>query len=423
MFREYTTLLSNKSFLHLWSSQILSQITISVLNFLLLIRLYNHTGSSVATSLLWVSYALPAILVGPIAAAVVDNIDNRKVLITTNLLQSLTILLYALAQKESEYILYGVVMTYSFFNQFYVPAELSTLPSVVKKNNLAQANGLFFITQQGSIVFGIGLAGLILNTIGFFYSLILCAILLLMAFITVRFLPAQNIRFNLNVGIEEKFIRFFKQIFEGYLFIKRNNIILGPILILIGIQVTLTVMAVNIPAIASDIFKINVELAGIFIVVPAGIGAAIGAVTVPRLLRKGYRKIKIISYSLLSLSLSLVVIDFIVPDIKILFSLIISFVFLIIMGLSFIAILISSQTFLQEKTPGGLRGRVFGNFWFLVSIATLFPVILSGTIVELFGIRFLIFILISLLFSLSLYMKKYGSNFINTNNNVSLNNR
>ena len=100
MFREYATLFSNKNFLYIWSSQVLSQITISVLNFLLLISLYNHTGSSVATSLLWVSYALPAILIGPIAAAVVDNIDNRKVLITTNLLQSLTILLYALAQKE-----------------------------------------------------------------------------------------------------------------------------------------------------------------------------------------------------------------------------------------------------------------------------------------------------------------------------------
>ena len=66
-------------------------------------------------------------------------------------------------------------------------------------------------------------------------------------------------------------------------------------------------------------------------------------------------------------------------------------------GFGFIGILIPAQTMLQEKTPGGLRGRVFGNFWFMVTVATIFPVIFSGTIAEIFGVEFMMLFLIVLL--------------------------
>ena len=57
-----------KNFHLLWISQILSQVTVNMMNFLLLAKLFNETGSSIATSLLWVSFALPTIFFGPIGA-------------------------------------------------------------------------------------------------------------------------------------------------------------------------------------------------------------------------------------------------------------------------------------------------------------------------------------------------------------------
>jgi MFS family permease len=81
--------LKKSKFVYLWTSQVLSQLAINIMNFLLLIRLYERTGSSIATSFLWVAYALPAILIGPIAAASVDLFDRRKMLIAANLMQSI----------------------------------------------------------------------------------------------------------------------------------------------------------------------------------------------------------------------------------------------------------------------------------------------------------------------------------------------
>ena len=80
MLSDFKPLVLNKNFRYLWISQILSQLTINIMNFLLLIRLYVDTGSTIATSLLWISYAIPAVAIGPIAAAAVDIFERRKVL-------------------------------------------------------------------------------------------------------------------------------------------------------------------------------------------------------------------------------------------------------------------------------------------------------------------------------------------------------
>ena len=76
------------NFYLLWTSQILSQITINIMNFLLLARLYEITGSSIATSLLWVTYAIPTIFFGPIGASLADLISRRKTLMVTNFMQA-----------------------------------------------------------------------------------------------------------------------------------------------------------------------------------------------------------------------------------------------------------------------------------------------------------------------------------------------
>jgi len=145
---EFKNIISKSNFRYLWTSQILSQVTINIMNFLLLAKLYAVTGSSIATSLLWVAYALPALVFGPIGAATVDLISRRKVLMIANLLQAITIFLTIFVNQQSIFILYAVVLIYSLLNQFYVPAESAYLPSTASKDDLSQANSIFFLTSS-----------------------------------------------------------------------------------------------------------------------------------------------------------------------------------------------------------------------------------------------------------------------------------
>jgi len=404
---EFKPILKNNNFLYIWTSQILSQLTINIMNFVLLVRLFENTGSTIATSLLWVAYSLPAAIVGPIASASVDILDRRKVLMITNLLQSLTIFLFALSNEPTVFLVYGVVMVYSLLNQFYVPAESATLPSVVKKDHLPFGNSLFFMTQQGAIIAGFGIAGLLNHLLPFTTVLYLCSSLVFLAFVSTLFLPSQKVVSKGSFNFEEKVLGFMGKIVEGYKFIKGHRSVLAPFGLLMGVQVILQVVIICVPVIAKDILAIPVNSSSLFVVIPAAIGALSGAFIIPKLIIKGWRKKKII---LSSLEIAVAMFFFITfvctlidPSIRAYFA----FLAVVLIGGSFVGITVPSNTFLQEVTPADLRGRVFGNFWFLVTIASVFPVIFSGTIIELFGIKLLMFILTAVMFCALFFAKRF----------------
>ncbi len=371
-----------KNFILLWTSQILSQVTIQIMNFLLLARIYQTTQSAIATSLLWVSYALPTIFFGPIGAGVVDMVSRRKTLMITNLLQSLIIFLYIFTHNYSVFLLFVVVVIYSFLNQFYVPAEMAALPSVVSQKHLPKANSLFFLTQQLSLIFGFGLAGLIEKLLTFKGTLIFCSILLFIAFLSVFFLPKLKPRNKTPQNIENLIKKLFDNILEGYRYIKGNRTILFPLGLLFIIQVSLSIVTANLPSIAQEIFHVSISYAGVLVVVPAGIGAAIGSYLVHKLISKKWRKKKIIDISLFILALSTILLLF--------GSLIFGPIAIIFIGLGFVGINIPTLTFLQENTPDSLRGRVFGNLWFFITVASIFPLIFSGAITEFLGVKTLL---------------------------------
>lgn len=383
----------SKNFKFLWTSQVFSQVTVNMMNFLLLARIYTITGSSIATSLLWISYALPCVFFGPIGAATVDLINRRKILMVTNFLQSLTVFGYIFLHLESIFLLYAIVVIYSLLNQFYIPAESATLPSIVKKKKLPQANSLFFLTQQVALIVGFGLAGIIENFIGFNGSLILCSSLLFLAFISVSFLPNLEPTKKIPENLEALMRVFFNHIIEGYRFIKNKKSILYPLSLLLLIQIGLTMIIVDLPIIAEEIFKVSVSYVGLLVVVPAGIGAAIGSIFVTKYIKKGWRKKRIINISLFILSISVLAISLGLPYIPSVIRFITGPLLVALVGIGFIGVNIPTLTYLQEVTPEWLRGRVFGNLWFLITIATIFPVIFSGVISEFFGVRTLLTIL------------------------------
>lgn len=414
---DFKPVLKNKQFIYIWISQILSQLTINIMNFVVLTRLFEITGSTIATSLLWVAYALPVVLVGPFAYTIVDLIDRRKLLVLTNLLQAATIFLYSFSHRQSYFLMYGVVVLYSLINQFYVPSEQATIPTVLDKKELHFGVSLFFLTQQGSLILGYGIAGFLLKLMGFTWTLYLSAFLVFMAFVSTLFLKPMKSEKLLPANFEKGLGDFFGRILEGYRFIKNNRYILTPFIILSTVQICLTIVVVNVPIVAKDILSVPLDLAGIAIIVPAGIGAALGAVFIPKLIRKGYRKKQLIEYSILTISIVLMILVIFTPILSGLPKFLLSFAFITFGGFAYVGITVPTQTFLQEATPGGMRGRVFGNFWFLITLATIFPTIFSGTVTEVFGIRSLFLLLVVGAFSGFMLSKKWGDKFLNKNNN------
>jgi MFS transporter, DHA3 family, macrolide efflux protein len=414
MITEYLKVLKRPQFSLLWTSQVLSQVTINMMNFLLLTRLYTVTGSSIATSLLWVAYCIPALIFGPIGAASTDLLSRRRTLMVTNLLQGLVVFTYIFINQQSIFILYAVVLIYSLLNQFYVPAEAAYLPSTVSEKRLPHANSLFFMTSQGAIVLGFGFAGVVQRLIGFEGALILSTVLLFIAFVSTSFLKEIKPKTAIPGKFEQVLKTFFNSILEGYEFIKMNKQVLYPLLILLGVQSGLSIIIVSLPVIAEQILNISVNYSGVLVVVPAGVGAVLGSIIVPRLLKKGVRKKKIIETALFLIGLAGIMLAIGIPALASNARVVLSTLLIVLIGVSFVGINIPTVTFLQSVTPLWLRGRVFGSLFFMATLVTIFPVLFSGTITEIFGIRTLLTILALTSFSAFVYLARQGDIIIKT---------
>lgn len=371
----------NKSFSLLWTSQALSQVTLNMINFVMATRIYEKTGSTIAVSLLWIFSYLPAFLLGPFSGYFVDMVSLRRILTWTNFLQGITMLLFLFA-KDTIYPIYPVVFLFSLLNQFYFPAEASSLVRLVSKSDLPFANSLFMLTSQGALVGGLAVSGLLMRLFGKNNPIYLSAAGLFIAAIATYFLPE-------NQPAKKKmdtFSKFLKEIKFGYSYIVNHRVLLFPISLQAFFQVILVALAVTIPGFAAQLLGIEIQDAGPLLIVPLGLGALSATYLISRffhdlrkkeLMKKGFLVCLLVFSSFLLL----------IPIIGI-YKIPASVFLMYLLGIGGLFIFIPNQTLIQENTPVLLRGRVFGTLGFLATVVTMPFLLFSATIVDTIGVRF-----------------------------------
>lgn len=383
-------------FLKIWTSQILSQTTINLINFIIVLRIFEATHSTVAVSLVWIFYAIPALLLGPFSGTVVDMTNKRSVLMFTTLAESIIVLFYLFA-KVKVWPIYSVIFMYALVNQLYIPAEASTLSTVVPKRLFAAANSLFIFTIYGSFLFGYGIAGSIVRAIGRNTPFLMAASFLVLASVSVYTLP----KFKKQKLDIKNFGEFWARVTEGYQYIKAHTEILYPLILLIFANVIISVFAVLAPLFASEILRIELLDIGFYIIIPIGIGAVLGALWVVFALKRK-RKKHVITTGFIMMSLVLLFFSLILP--KMTFARIIVSMFMnLILGASIVSIFIPAQTMIQEKTPEEFRGRVFGVLGFMLTLLSILPILLAATIADIIGITWVIFLLAGILGFMAIY--------------------
>lgn len=376
-----------KNFQKLWGSQLLSQITLSLINFVIILRIYEETHSTIAVSLVWLFYAIPAVLLGPFSGTIIDLIEKRKALIWTNFSQAIIVLAYLLV-KEKIWPIYTIVFLYSLVNQLYIPAEAATLPGVVPKELYPPANSIFMFTMYGTFLVGISLAGPLIKLVGREAPFFLSSFFLGLAAFSVALLPSEVKGKRGEVrGIQD----FWDRVKEGYLFIREKSTILFPLMLIVISEIIVGILAVLTPSFATEILSIDLLDAGLTLVFPAGLGALIGAQGVVWALRR-IRKKKVISFGLFLFTFGLLCFSLIIPSLPS-WRTQAAVVVVFLLGISFVSLIIPAQTLIQENTPEEFRGRVFGVLGFTITLAAILPVLLTATVADLLGVTWIMFII------------------------------
>ncbi len=180
---------------------------------------------------------LPTILVGPLAGALVDTWNTRRVLVVSDFLRGCVVLLMIPAAVHGGLpAAFSLVFLLYLANSFFLPARSSILPDLVESEELVEANSLATLAGVCATIAGSALGGILVERAGWRWGL---AIDGLTYFVSLGFLAAlrprprereRAPRSGTWIGVYRALGRDVK---EGFGLTVRNPAILGPILALV----------------------------------------------------------------------------------------------------------------------------------------------------------------------------------------------
>ncbi len=106
---------------------------------------------------LWISKIAPSLIFSPFIGALVDRIDRKKGMIISDITRGLLVALLPLASVFGGLIfVYIIIFLSEMFTLFFVPAKDASIPDLVKKEQLIDANSLSFTINQVTMLLGLG---------------------------------------------------------------------------------------------------------------------------------------------------------------------------------------------------------------------------------------------------------------------------
>lgn len=396
--KTFLKIFKNKNFLYLWGTQVLSQVTAYLLNFVLMVKIFEATNSTTALSLFLLIYMVPSIFIGLFAGAFIDLWSKRKVLLWTNLTQAFIVLLY-LGINNTIWPIYTIVLLYSLCDEFFGPAQAASIPAFVEKENLPFTNSLLLFTSQGSIFLGTTLGSPLVSYFGFHTPFLIASFLLLLGAVLASRLPVDPPPQKKAAGFEKQAHQIIKDIGEGYRFIRAHPRVFYPFLFHLLAQVSTGISIVLFPSLARDLLRIRIATAGLAVFLPVGLGAVIGGLYISKKIKSWGRKL-LISLGWILVGSCFLTISLFLPRVG--SPALIAFPVFMLLGAGGVWVIITSVTMIQENTPEEIRGRVFGTLHASVIIGSFLPVFFIAAITDFFGVMTTLFLIGLALLSIGL---------------------
>jgi MFS family permease len=401
---DQASLFHNRNYMALWLELAVSRTANTAVQFVLLILVVEKTGSSIATSGLIISLAAPPVVFGLISGTVVDRMDKRTVIMTTNLVRAGLTALLVIGDGSTASIFVIAFLT-ATAGQFNLPAANAAVPSYVPRSQLMAANSFFQLTVAASQLLGmIMLAPLMLKVFGFHASYIVGAVLIAATIPAVARLP--KLPPGLATGAETWRHRLRSvpgDTRTALAVIRSDRITTLAMLQLSTGGMLLFMFALLVPRFLPDVLDIDADNA-VFVFWPLGLGALIALRFLPPLGRR-YTATGIVTVGLFGLALSTgafaginFVVDFLqeqqpfgalgpdqVGGLSLL--VILTLVFAFPMGIAYALVNAPAQTVLHERSPQAVRGRIFATQLMLANAISMVALVVVGAMADVTSVE------------------------------------
>jgi len=334
---------------------------------------WTMTGSPFLLGVIGFCQALPRLLLGAVGGAVVDRVERRRLLLSTQILAMLqAFVFWALVYFEG--IQFWHVMVLVLFlgtvNTINQTARHSLINNLVPRDDLMNAIALNSSMANLAKIAGPSLGGVLISVIGVAGCLFVNAVSFLAIIVTLLVMVFPRVKSK-----SEEEAPFWEEVREGYRFLRGQRRLFPLILLTYSVALVGTPYTRFLPVFATDVLHAGPSTFGLLLAAP-GIGAVIAGLGIASLGRLR-RRLHFVAMSVYAFSLFLILFSFCR-------SLPLSMLFLVLVGASNIAFRAVANSVVQMETPPDLLGRMLSLFFMdkgMWSFGTLF----IGSVAHLVG--------------------------------------
>ena len=425
------SLLHAPSFRALMGMRIASETAINALGYGMLVQVVRETQSGFAAALVTVSTVAPAALFGVFGGAAVDRANKRVMLVAANLVRALLCFGFLLTTRDVGMI-YLLLWLITIATQFATPAESAIVPRVVAPDRLAGANSFANLCEAAGQLLGMailapifvkltGNAGPLVLTCGFIFAFASVRALA----IRTRTAPEIDVRPALAATGGRPWLAGTRaSLAEAWEYLASNRPAFITMLLLVLASTANLVMVTLAPRFAQEVLELDPSFS-VFVFGPAVVGMLSGLALVPRVTHRVRPRVLVLLGFLLMVVALLAIgaVDWITARLTSLNPLRLydpgplgqgplahsdnrlgTVMFLAVpLGFSFSVVQVAANTFLNERVPLQMQGRVFALQGAIKNATAILPLLALGGLASLVGVRPVLIVAPLLILFLALY--------------------
>jgi MFS family permease len=172
----------NRNYRYTWMAQVVSEVGDWFNNIAVFALVMEKSGSGMVVMGVMLARAIPAVMAGPVAGVLLDRLDRRQIMISSDLARALIALGFVVTVHQPRpWLLYVLSAGLMFASPFFTAGRAAILPTIATSDELHSANSLTQTTQWATLTAGTLLAGyttawlgyrgaFVLNSLSFVFS-------------------------------------------------------------------------------------------------------------------------------------------------------------------------------------------------------------------------------------------------------------